>query len=343
MDFTDLRLRLWDDPGRRDGIHHWVQACLAERGERLLADPPRVRVRPWSTTARFSSTAGPVWFKANAPGGAFEAALHGALYTWVPGRVLTPLGVDVQRGWSLLPDAGGTLRDRMAAIDDFAVWEAILGTYGETQRTLAAHAADLVALDVPDLRPAALGHLLDGFLADPGVTAALGDGTDLLMRHRSAFDADCKALDDSGVPPSLDHSDLHVGNVFVLDGGYRFADWGDAVVSHPFFSLLVPLRIAARELGAGTRTLQRLRDAYLEPWTRSQPAPLLRTAVPRATRLAALSRSLAWSRAFTELRPTVGPAQDREIAALLRTLTAAPDVPGTGTAAAEDNDGDGMG
>ncbi|WP_155998748.1 phosphotransferase [Streptomonospora sp. PA3] len=331
MDFTDLRLSLWDDPDQRDELHSWVRACLAERGERLLADPPRVRVRPWSTTARFSSTAGPVWFKASAPGGEFEAALHGALYTWVPGSVLTPLGMDVKRGWSLLPGAGVPLREQMASIDDFAVWEAILGAYSETQRVLAGRVRDLLALDVPDLRPAALGRLLDGFLADPGVTAALGDGADLLLRHRSAFDAECKALDDSGLPPSLDHSDLHVGNVFVLDGRYRFADWGDAVVGHPFFSLLVPLRIAVRELNADTRTRQRLRDAYLEPWTESHPASALRAEVPRATRLAALSRSLAWSRAFCELRSAVAGDQHREIAALLRgmisDITAAEDGP----------------
>ncbi|MDT0302134.1 phosphotransferase [Streptomonospora wellingtoniae] len=320
MDFTDLRLSLWDDPDRRASVRFWIADRLAERGERLLADPPRVRVRPWSTTARFTATSGPVWFKANAPGGEFEAALHGALYTWVPGRVLTPLGVDVERGWSLLPDAGTTLREQMASVDDFGVWEAALGAYSETQRLLAARARDMLALDVPDLRPAALGRLLDGFLADPAVAEALGDGADLLISHRSAFDAECKALDDTGLPPSLDHADLHVGNVFVLDGGYRFADWGDAAVGHPFFSLLVPLRIAVRELGADPRAERRLRDAYLEPWTQAHPAPALRAAVPRATRLAAMGRSLAWSRLFPDVEPGVAAGQHLEIARLLRNL-----------------------
>ncbi|GAA1751402.1 phosphotransferase [Streptomonospora arabica] len=320
MDFTDLRLSLWDDPDRRESVCSWAAERLAERGERLLPDPPRVRVRPWSTTARFSSSSGPVWFKADAPGGEFEAALHGALYTWVPVRVLTPLGIDVERGWSLLPDAGSALREQMASVDDFGVWEAALGAYSEMQRLLAARARDMLALGVPDLRPTALGRLLDGLLADPGVTEALGDGADLLIRHRSAFDAECKALDDTGLPPSLDHADLHVGNVFVLDGGYRFADWGDAAVAHPFFSLLVPLRIAVRELGADSRTEQRLRDAYLEPWTQTLPATALRAAVPRATRLAAMSRSLAWSRMFPELKPAVAADRHQEIARLLRNL-----------------------
>ncbi|WP_238580888.1 hypothetical protein [Streptomonospora alba] len=333
MDFTDLRLSLWDDPDQREAVHSWVEARLAERGGRLLADPPRVRVRPWSTTARFASTEGPVWFKADTPGAEFEAALNGALHAWLPGRVLTPLGVDVKRGWSLLPDAGSTVREQMASIDDFAVWEAVLGAYSEAQHTLVGRVGDLLALDVPDLRPAALGSLLDGFLADPELAEALGDTVDLLISHRSAFDAECKALDDSGVPASLDHSDLHVGNVFVLDGRYRFADWGDAVVSHPFFSLLAPLRIAVRELGADARTEQRLRDAYLEPWTAEHPASALRAAVPPAVRLAALSRSLSWSRAFPELRSAVAAGQRKEIAALLRRLI-------TDIAAAEAEGGD---
>ncbi|MGY3684762.1 hypothetical protein [Streptomyces sp. TE33382] len=49
---------------------------------------------------------GAVWFKANPPAGAFEAALTSALSQWVPEHVLEPLAVDVGHGWSLLPDGG---------------------------------------------------------------------------------------------------------------------------------------------------------------------------------------------------------------------------------------------
>ncbi|MDA0563994.1 hypothetical protein LG943_06590 [Streptomonospora sp. S1-112] len=321
MDFTDVRLRLWEDPALREELLSWVRDRLAERGARLLADPPRVRMRPWSTTARFASTLGPVWFKANAPGGEFEAALHGALHAWVPGRVVPPLAVDVTRGWTLMPDAGPALREQTAP-DDFTVWEAMLGAYAELQRRLVPRVRDLLALEVPDLRPTALGRWLDHFLADPDTADALGDGLDLLLRNRSVFDADCKALDDTGIPASLDHVDLHLGNVFVLEGGYRFADWGDSVVAHPMASLMVPLSIARDHFNADARTRRRLRDAFLEPWTALRPAADLRAAVPRATRLAALSRCLAWARTFPETRAPLSRHRATETARLLRGLLA---------------------
>jgi hypothetical protein len=52
----------------------------------------------------------------------------------------------------------------------------------------------------------------------------------------------------------VQHDDLHDGNVFGGDCGHRFFDCGDASVSHPFLSLLVSLRMAARALGVATGT-----------------------------------------------------------------------------------------
>ena len=44
------------------------------------------------------------------------------------------------------------------------------------------------------------------------------------------------------VPDTIQHDDLHDGQVFLKDGRYRILDWGDTVVSHPFYSLTVALR-----------------------------------------------------------------------------------------------------
>jgi hypothetical protein len=56
----------------------------------------------------------------------------------------------------------------------------------------------------------------------------------------------------------------------VSDGRYLFFDWGDSCVSHPFHSLTVALRAIAWKLNLppGGTELQRLRDAYLEPFGR---------------------------------------------------------------------------
>lgn len=83
------------------------------------------------------------------------------------------------------------------------------------------------------------------------------------------------------------------------DGGrFVFFDWGDASIAHPFTSFLVAYRAAARRFGPGH--LDRLRDAYLEPWTADHPVAELRAACELAVRVGAISRALSWGRVFRE-------------------------------------------
>ena len=51
----------------------------------------------------------------------------------------------------------------------------------------------------------------------------------------------CEELASYGIPETIQHDDFHDGQVFVRDGRYLLMDWGDACVSHPFFTLSVTL------------------------------------------------------------------------------------------------------
>jgi aminoglycoside phosphotransferase (APT) family kinase protein len=76
------------------------------------------------------------------------------------------------------------------------------------------------------------------------------------------------------VRASIDHNDLHTGNVFLDEhGGVRFYDWGDAVVAHPFASLLVAVSVLRMHLDVGPDdpAVTRSRDAYLEVWSDLAP------------------------------------------------------------------------
>ena len=107
----------------------------------------------------------------------------------------------------------------------------------------------------------------------------------------------CRELAAYGIPETIQHDDLHDGQVFVSDGRYRIFDWGDSCVSHPFHSLTVILRMIAwqRDLEPGGRELQRLRDAYLEPFGQLQAAAEL------AYRTGTIARNLASHRERTAL------------------------------------------
>ena len=72
-----------------------------------------------------------------------------------------------------------------------------------------------------------------------------------------------------GLPELLQHDDLHDGQVFVRDGRHLLMDWGDACISHPFFTLSVTLEgVIAWGLDdeEDSEDIAPYRDAYLEPF-----------------------------------------------------------------------------
>ncbi|CAL9344947.1 phosphotransferase [Streptomyces sp. enrichment culture] len=285
----------WEEPAWRTEAVGWIEARLAARGLRPTG-PWRVRLRPWSVLLRLCVTGGDaVWFKANPPASAFEGALTAALARWVPGHVLEPLAVDLGRGWTLLPDGGPLFREVLARETVTpGAWEDLLRQYAVMQHALTPRAGEIARLGVPAVPTGALPGALDRL-----------DETPLPPRDRTAL-RDlrprlldwCAELADLGVPDSLDHADLHDGQLFHPGPGrFTFFDWGDAVVAHPFASLAVPARRAAEH--HGRRILPRLRDAYLEPWTGTGRTPArLRRAVRLAWRLSAVNRAAAYGRLF---------------------------------------------
>ncbi|MEV4345798.1 phosphotransferase [Actinoplanes sp. NPDC049596] len=250
----------WHDPQWRQAAHAWITAHLDAPATGPIEE---VRVRPWSVTHRVMTAAGPRWFKANITGCRYEAALAEALAGWVPGRTLAPLAVERANGWLLTADAGPTLRDS----GDGSDWVGLLQAYARLQRDVTPQADRMIELGVPDLRLSRLPSLADG------------------VRQW------CDELAGDGIPATLQHDDLHDNNVFT---GFRFFDWGDASVGHPFGSLLVALGVA------GTHDAVRLRDAYLEVWSDLAPPKTLRRSASLAFRLARVSRALAWRRAIAD-------------------------------------------
>ena len=220
-------------------------------------------MRPWATVRRVSTSARPVWLKTTGPEVAFEAGLYELLVRVVPERVLTPLGVDVERGWVLLPDGGQSLGERLDASERVDALAAALPRYAQLQRDLAPHVEELLALGVRDMRPDAMPvrfeEALDAVRGRADVTR--------IEAMRDTVAAWSARLAESPVPPSSDHNDLHAWNILGAGNAVRFYDWGDAVVAHPFATMLGGLgRFPMEE-----PDVVRLRDAYLEPFGHSAP------------------------------------------------------------------------
>ena len=95
---------------------------------------------------------------------------------------------------------------------------------------------------------------------------------DVEERFREAatrVDALCERLDRYSIAETIQHDDLHDGQVFVRDGVELVLDWGDACISHPFFTLSVTLEgVISWGLDdvQDSVDLTPFRDAYLEPY-----------------------------------------------------------------------------
>lgn len=299
----------WTDVAWRREALGWVDDQLRRLGRPRVGAVAQPHVRPWSTVLTVPTATGPVWFKAAGPGTAYEARLLRELAVWGTRMILEPLAVEPDRGWLLFPDGGTRLRDRLAGAAGVAEWRRVLPAYAEVQRGLARRAGELVELGVPDLRPGSMPGLFARLVDEPVAGLAESDRGRLraLLPDYSRW---CAELASSGIAPSLQHDDLHDGNVFSGPAGDgaadrdRIFDWGDAVVAHPFGTLLATLRsIASRDATLGRSELTRLRDAYLEPWTTDQPRPALNETVRTALRVGAVGRAFAWERALSGVPP----------------------------------------
>jgi hypothetical protein len=101
-----------------------------------------------------------------------------------------------------------------------------------------------------------------------------------------------------------------------------FIDWAEASVTHPFLGPLLPLRSATERRGyePGSLEVERLRDAYLEPFSRFAPAAELRRAFAHAYQLAPIGRAQVWHRILGPLAPEVSAAYHDPLSAWLDIL-----------------------
>jgi hypothetical protein len=293
---------VWSSPEWQAQAVAWLDERLAASGIRRTGEATHPHVRPWATVVRAPTDAGVVWMKAPGPGTAFEVGLYELLQRAAPEHVLTPIAVDTGRAWMVLPDGGEPLGERLDGEDLAEAMAEAMAQYAEMQLRMAPHADALVGLGVSDMRPAVMPARFEEALTVVGdYVARRGDPAERERYEAVAGMGDavagwCERLAAAPGAASIDHNDLHPWNVLTPDTGgpARFFDWGDAVVAHPFASMLVPMEMLADV---------RVRDAYLEPFAHLASRAELLEALTLARRVAKVARALTWERALRHVPP----------------------------------------
>jgi hypothetical protein len=252
----------WQDPTWLASAQGWIDAQLSSMGLTRTGALEQPYVSLWSTVLRVPTTDGALWFKANDARLRHEAALVELLVTRRRDDILKPLASDTETGWMLMEDAGVSLRELLPAERRLDRWLDVLTCYAELQLEAADAVDSMLAVGVPDLRLTVLPDKYERLMHDIGAERRFRDAT--------AYVSDlCDALGEFGIAETIQHDDLHDGQVFVKDGRHLLMDWGDACVSHPFFTLSVTLEgVLSWGLDDVENSVDTapFRDAYLAPF-----------------------------------------------------------------------------
>ena len=254
----------WTDPDWRASAHEWINEELERNGYDLAGEIEQPHVYPWSTVMTISTTTETLYFKANSPELAHEAALVSLLATVRPDCIPEPISVDRERGWMLMHDAGTRLRELIEQERDLARWLEVLPLYADVQIDLNDRVDELLAIEVPDMRLATLTSKFERFLDE--FDDLPPDDLRRLTNALPTIEKMSAELASYRIPETIQHDDFHDGQVFVRNDRYLLLDWGDACVSHPFFTLSVTLEGSIAwglDDVQGSVAIEPFRDAYL--------------------------------------------------------------------------------
>lgn len=273
-----------------DEVEAWVDAQLGEQGRRRTG--PVVPVGNWwvSVVTRVPCDPGPpVWFKAACPHFHAEPALTRLVAEMDPEHAPRLVALDEDRAWLLAEEMAGAEEDRENPPGLGAAAARVTATL---QLRSLDHLAEIEAAGVPvrDLRTTShqFEEVLEGSVELDQLSA---DELAAARASRGEVLAVLEELAGLGIPDTLVHGDLHVGNVAHAGDALVLYDWSDAAVSHPFLDLV---RLSER---LPEDEQDQARGAYAEVWRAALPD----ADVDRALELAVYANTVYQTVTFDQL------------------------------------------
>ncbi len=284
-----------------DDAIEWAGNYLLDNGYVTKGVPEPIRAMPWSKVSCFSTSEGSVFLKQMAAPFALEPTLIKTLSEWDIDNVPKVIADNKALYCFLMKDAGQPLRNHQKDGLQLDLFCKALKIYAHIQIKAVKQVEALLLIGIPDWRVVKLPDLYQQLINQEDVLQT--DGLTLpeikvLKGLQDKVSDLCELLSGYKIPETIDHVDFHDNNILIKDGYLTIADWGDAVISHPFFSLASCLNSARRnhDLQETDGRYEILKNAYLDNWLAFAPKDQLLEAFQLAKRLRKIQVALNFCR-----------------------------------------------
>lgn len=291
-------------------IEEWVCTNVAGSGRSITGDFEQVKKSDFCYIQRVPTNEGDLYFKATGSAAAHEAALTEHLSASFPNKSVAVVATNLSEGWLLMEDIQGK---PLSAVKDKQLWKRALQEYAALQVSRIKEVDRLLSIGVPDRGMPVLKREIEQYLEEMCATGLSADETNQVMALQSELLWMCDELDEI-VPASIEHGDLHSNNIRLVDGDIVFFDWGDATVSHPFFSTRIfwhALDDLLEDDSQWLRMVEEFRPYYLDPWIEFAPMNQLEKALQISDELACVQRAISWHVYLTPSREDKKESFDR--------------------------------
>jgi Phosphotransferase enzyme family len=301
----------WWRPGWLTEVEDWLLPRMQRLGYTATGSLEGLKSSYTSGVVQVPATPADLYLKVMARPLAHEARLLPILAEQDASHFPTVLVADTQEGWVLMRNMGGRPLG-----SDVPVWrwEEIARAYGQLQVASVPLVDRWLAMGCLDLRLTRFEEEMDFLFAHvpermQGLNEQLSRpilvDSAALQARAAEFKRIASELAGYGLPWSLEHGDFHAGNVRVTEDGCIFYDWSHACVTFPL-SGLGDLLYDDDWFPDQPDFSDRVRDAYLQPWTAYAPMHRLQAAFNLSQRLRTLLAAIHQGRLIAAFQQMLG-------------------------------------
>lgn len=289
---------VWARRGWFKSASTWMQEQLVAQGYVLTSPPEQLKTWGISCLLKAATNQGDIFFKVSSTLPLFgnEPAVLKALSDRYPEFVPKPIAIEPEQRWMLMRDFGAELRTAPTP----EKWEIVARQLAVLQTQTAPIIDELLAAGCLDRRLPVLRQQIADFVNDESMMAVLSaDEVSQIQALAPRLQTMCGELAAYRVPYTLNHGDLHAGNI-TLDE-MLFFDWTDACIAHPFLDLITGVMDVDNKLPNGPEPVLM---AYLDLWTVYEPIERLREMWLLAAPLGAFHQVVSYQHILNALEPS---------------------------------------